>query len=115
MTQGEFQTSFVAGLVINSFMQFLKKFDWYGKFVTAFPMADKWVHRAFAAVWTAVATVGIVVSFTGDASTGWTVQATVPSVNAMANALMTFVTTFTVQQYAYQSTRRDNNALPPHA
>ena len=113
MTQGEFQTSFIAGLVINSLMQYAKTFNAYSRFVTAFPAADKWVHRFVAGLWSAVAAVGIVVSTTGDAQTGWVIQATVPSVAAMTNALMTFVTTFTVQQYAYQSTRRDVNAIPP--
>lgn len=93
-------------------MRYLKTFDFYGRFVEAFPAADRWVHRMVAGVGALVAAIGIHVSFQGDFNTGWTFHGTIPDINTIIHGGWDWTKVYVLQQFAYDTTRRP--AAMPH-
>jgi len=103
---------FTAGVVLMYVQAWLKRFEFYKKFVTAFPTADKYVHRAVAGLGSFVAAVGITYTMSGDWSAGWQVSFDIPNGPELLEATWAFVNVFVSQQVAYDATRRP--AAMPH-
>ena len=112
----DFGTSVTAGVIIMYLQSQLKHFDFYKRFIVAFPAADKYVHRIVAGFFSFCAALGITYVVTGDAATGWHVGFDIPNQAALVTSVFgfikSFVTTFTAQQVAYDTTRRP--AVMPH-
>lgn len=100
-----------AGLIFY-FMRWLKTFDWYSKFVEAFPLADRWVHRMVAGLGSLFAALGIAVAYHGDISAGWEINIQIPNLSTLISAGWHWVQVFTAQQVIYDGTRRP--AAMPH-
>src|SRR5688572_17264312 len=109
---GEVVPYLAAGALIMYVQAWLKRFGWYKKFVTAFPAADKYVHRMVAAVGAFIAAVGIHYTFQGDASTGWQVHINIPNATQLWHGAWDFVNVYIFQQLSYDVTRRP--AAMPH-
>jgi hypothetical protein len=99
-----------AGLIFY-LMRYLKTFEIYGRFVKAFPLADRWVHRLVAGIGSLIAALGITTAFHGDASAGWQISISIPNADTLLHACWQWVSVFTAQQFAYDSTRRPT-AMP---
>lgn len=102
----------LVGIVLMYFQSWLKRFEWYKAFVTAFPAADKYVHRMVAALTAFVAAVGITYTMTGDSAAGWQVAIAIPNQAALLESARAFLTVFISQQFAYDISRRP--AAVPH-
>jgi len=96
----------VLGMIVMYLQRYLKKFDWYGRFVTAMPLADRWMHRIVAGTFSLFAALGIQYTASGDAATGWQISLGIPAVSTLLDAAWSWVQTFTIQQIAYDATRR---------
>lgn len=106
------ETQVISGIALMYFQSWLKRFNWYKAFVTAFPAADKYVHRLVAALGSFLVALGITYSMTGDSSSGWQVVLNIPNADALVSAVWNFVQVFVTQQAAYDMTRRP--AIMPH-
>lgn len=97
----------LSGIACIYFIQkWAKTFGWYARFVQAFPGADKWAHRAFAAVCTFVVAVGIHASFSGDAGAGWAIHITIPNLETLMHGAQDFIVSFPLQQWFYDAANR---------
>ncbi len=94
------------GALIMYAQRALKRFDWYSKFVTAFPAADRWVHRIVAGALAFIAAVGIHYTWQGDATTGWNIHIAIPNLAALGHGTWDFVNVYIFQQLSYDVTRR---------
>ena len=103
---------FTAGVVLMYIQSWLKRFGWYKKFVTAFPAADKYVHRMVAGLGSFLTAVGITYTAQGDWATGYMIGIAIPSGPQLLEAVWAFVNVFVSQQVAYDATRRP--AVMPH-
>lgn len=110
--QGEVVPYLAAGALIMYVQAWLKRFEFYKKFVTAFPMADKYVHRSIAGIGAFIAAVGIHYTMQGDAATGWHLHITIPNAQQLMHGVWDFVNVFIFQQLSYDVTRRP--AAMPH-
>lgn len=86
--------------------KFMKTRDVYIKFVESMPGADKWAHRLIAAIGVAVSAAGIHYTYMGDYTTGWIVHINIPDIWTVLHGLTDFVKLYTLQQFAYDVTRR---------
>ena len=100
------ETSVMSGIVLMYMQSWLKRLDWYKAFVTAFPAADKYVHRMVAALGSFIVALGITYTMTGDATNGWQLTLGIPNASALLQAAWAFVQVFVSQQVAYDVTRR---------
>ena len=106
------ETQVFSGIVLMYFQSWLKRFDWYKKFVTTFPAADKYVHRAVAGLGSLIIALGITYTVTGDTAAGWHVVLNIPNANDLMIAAWNFVQVYVSQQVSYDMTRRP--AAMPH-
>lgn len=104
--EAEVMSTFTAAGLIFYLMRYLKTFDVYGRFVKAFPLADRWVHRLVAGIGSLIAALGITIASHGDAATGWQISIGIPDLGTLAGAAWHWVQVFTAQQMAYDATRR---------
>lgn len=103
---GEVVPYLAAGALIMYVQSWLKRFDWYKRFVTAFPAADKYVHRMVAGVGSFIAAVGIHYTIGGDSALGWDLHVRIPNLTQLAHGAWDFVNIFIFQNLAYDATRR---------
>lgn len=95
-----------SGALIMYVMRWLKHFDWYQRFVEAFPAADKRVHQAVAGVGALIAAFGIHYTFQGDANAGWQLHVSIPNLTELMHGGWDFVNVYIFQNLAYDATRR---------
>lgn len=105
-------TEIFSGVVLMYAQSFLKRFEWYKAFVTAFPAADKYVHRMVAGLGSLIVALGITYTLTGDSAAGWHVTFDIPNADTLLKASWSFIKVFTTQQVSYDMTRRP--AAMPH-
>jgi hypothetical protein len=103
---------FTAAGLIFYLMKYLKTFGLYQRFVSAFPLADKWVYRLVAGVGSLIAALGISLAYHGDATTGWQVSISIPNLNTLGEGIWHWIQVFTAQQLAYDISRRPESM--PH-
>lgn len=94
-----------AGLVVYA-QRWMKTQDAYREFIVAFPGADKWAHRAVAAVGALAAAIGIHWTYTGAWETGWQIHLAIPAGWTLLHGLTDFTKVFVLQQLAYDATRQ---------
>jgi hypothetical protein len=111
LTDPVMPTLTAAALVVYA-QRFLKTRAWYNRFVVAFPMADRWVHRLVAGLGALITALGVTWTFTGSYDVGWHLQGDIPSLSAMTLALWAWFKVFVMQQLMYDMTRRP--AAMPH-
>lgn len=98
-------TPFVVSAAIIAYLQkTLKKFGFYQSFVKSFPGSDKWAHRAFAAVASFIAAVGVNYTWTGDYSTGWNLSVDIPGGMILLQGVWDWTKIYIFQQLAYDVT-----------
>ena len=110
--EGEVVPYLAAGALIMYTQRWLKRFDWYSRFVIAFPAADKYVHRGIAGLGAFVAAVGIHYTFQGDSASGWQLHINIPNVSGLMHGTWDFVNIYIFQELSYDVTRRP--AAMPH-
>lgn len=95
-----------AAATIVFIQRWMKTQPWYSTTIQKMPGADKWAHRAVAAVGAFIAAIGIHISFAGDWMTGWTFKGSIPDIWTLLHAFSDWFKVYVLQQYAYDSTRK---------
>ena len=93
-----------ASLIVYA-QKWLKTRQNYKHFVAMFPGADKWAHRATAAMGALWVALGLHFVYEGTAETGYAFHLITPSVVSMLHSLGDFVKVFILQQVVYDGTK----------
>jgi hypothetical protein len=94
---------FTSGILIYYAQKYLKHFPIYAAFVKAMPGAEKWAHRAFALLASAVAAFGIHTTFEGSFEQGWHFAGTIPDGWTLLHSAWDLIKVFSFQQFVYDS------------
>ncbi len=100
---GAIISQLTSAAIVVYLLQWLKKQDWYAKCVTAIPIDDPTVHRLVSALGAFLSAEGVHFAFTGSASAGWHLSATIPPAAVLLHAFWDWAQQFALNQLTYDA------------
>lgn len=105
---------FLTSAATIAFLQkMLKQTQPYAQFVQAFPGADKWAHRTFAAVASLLVAAGIHITWNWNAASGGAFSGTLPSLLDALHGLGDFWKVYILQHTVYSAAGEAPYHPPP--
>lgn len=86
--------------------KWLKTTDYYTRFVSAFPGADRYAHWFTAGIMSLVAAVGIHWTYTGTLSTGGTITFAIPPLVTLLHGMADWFKVYILQHFAHDTVKR---------